>query len=76
MPYEYEVMRKQAEALRELLAPACARIEIAGSIRREKPKVKDVELVAVPLPQRPVFGQVAKRFDELDVLLRDLEQRE
>ena len=30
------------------LAPACERIEIAGSIRRRKPEVGDIELVAVP----------------------------
>ena len=32
----------------ELLAPACERIEIAGSIRREKPMVGDIEIVADP----------------------------
>lgn len=37
-----------AEALRDYLAPACVRIEIAGSIRREKPEVKDIELVCEP----------------------------
>lgn len=37
-----------AGELRELLAPGCARIAIAGSIRRQKPEVHDIELVAVP----------------------------
>lgn len=37
-----------ALALRALLAPACERIEIAGSIRRRRETVKDIELVAVP----------------------------
>lgn len=31
-----------------LLKPFCKRIEIAGSIRREKPEVKDIEIVAIP----------------------------
>lgn len=35
------------------------RIEIAGSVRRGKPEVKDIELVAIPnlMPPRPEFGQ-------------------
>ena len=40
--------RTRALALRELLAPACERIEVAGSIRRGKPEVKDAEIVAIP----------------------------
>jgi len=30
------------------LAPVCRRIEIAGSIRREKPEVNNIDLVAIP----------------------------
>ena len=29
------------------MQPACSRVEIAGSIRREKPNVKDIEIVAI-----------------------------
>ena len=44
--------------LREL-APYCDRIEIAGSIRRRKETVKDVEILAVPKPGRTdLFGKV------------------
>lgn len=39
-----------AEKTKELLVPYCERIEIAGSIRRKKPEVKDIELVAIPKP--------------------------
>lgn len=41
---------KIALKLKDLLAPHCERIEIAGSIRRRKPEVKDIELVAIPKP--------------------------
>ena len=34
----------------ELIRPHCYRCEIAGSIRREKPEVKDIEIVAIPRP--------------------------
>lgn len=32
----------------EKLKPFCDRIEIAGSIRRKKPEVKDIEIVCIP----------------------------
>jgi DNA polymerase/3'-5' exonuclease PolX len=32
------------------LRPYCERIEIAGSIRRKRPEVKDIEVVCIPKP--------------------------
>lgn len=32
------------------MLPHCDRIEIAGSIRRKRPNVKDIEIVAIPRP--------------------------
>lgn len=40
--------RKIAEYMCRHLREACHRIEIAGSIRRERPEVKDIELVVIP----------------------------
>ena len=40
--------KKIADKYVEILKPYCLRIEIAGSIRREKPEVKDIEIVAIP----------------------------
>jgi DNA polymerase/3'-5' exonuclease PolX len=37
-----------AERIRSELAPRCERIEIAGSIRRRKPEVGDIEIVCIP----------------------------
>lgn len=45
---ELEKARGIAEELLELLKPACDRIEIAGSIRRQKPDVGDIELLVIP----------------------------
>jgi len=42
--------QKIASEVLEQLKPHCKRIEIAGSIRRKKPGVGDIEVVAVPLP--------------------------
>lgn len=39
-----------AERIKASLAPHCERIEIAGSIRRKKSEVKDIEIVAIPKP--------------------------
>lgn len=46
--YEYRPARAIADTLAADLAGACERIEIAGSLRRQKPVVNDIELVAIP----------------------------
>lgn len=43
-----EEMRRWAVGLMSLMVDCCERLEIAGSIRRGKEMVRDVELVAVP----------------------------
>ena len=47
---EYKQAYAIAESTAELLRPHCYRIEIAGSIRRGKKEVKDIEIVAIPKP--------------------------
>lgn len=43
-----------AKELQAMIAPACKRIAIAGSLRRMKPEVGDIELLFVPiLSERP-----------------------
>lgn len=39
-----------AERVMDQLRPHCERIAIAGSIRRKKQEVKDIEIVAIPKP--------------------------
>jgi DNA polymerase/3'-5' exonuclease PolX len=63
-----------AEA-RARLAPACERLEVAGSIRRRRPDVGDVELVAVPRVtpgRRDLFGDATGEADELHALAERL----
>jgi DNA polymerase/3'-5' exonuclease PolX len=57
-----------ATELRGMLAPACTRIAIAGSIRREKETVSDIELVAVPLIEEADGGDLWGTPVELDRL--------
>lgn len=40
-----------ANEVKQILAPHCSRIEIAGSIRRRKPFVHDIDIVAIPANQ-------------------------
>lgn len=47
---EYATARSIADKIMAELQPYCHRIEIAGSIRRECPFVKDIELVIIPKP--------------------------
>jgi DNA polymerase/3'-5' exonuclease PolX len=49
-----------AASLLNRLSPHCQRIDIAGSVRRLKPEVKDIELLAQPLQveQKDLFGTV------------------
>lgn len=48
IPFSYA--KGLAEKIKQELAPHCERIEIAGSIRRQKDRVKDIEIVAIPKP--------------------------
>jgi len=45
---ELEKAKAIAEELKHLFEPSCDRIEIAGSIRRRKPDVGDIEILAIP----------------------------
>jgi DNA polymerase/3'-5' exonuclease PolX len=47
---KYQEALEIALLVKTLLEPHCHRIEIAGSIRRCKPDVKDIEIVAIPRP--------------------------
>lgn len=68
-PLDYA--RQVAEDLRARLSPACERVEIAGSIRRKKPWVKDIELLCIPKVERTVnlLGETANELNHLERLL-------
>lgn len=63
----------------KLLAEACAQIWVAGSVRRRKTEVHDIELVAVPrgelvsqAPLLPGFGTVLAGTSPLEVRVSEL----
>jgi hypothetical protein len=63
----------------DLLSPVCERIEIAGSVRREKATVGDIEILCAPRvrheTQMDLFGQATgptHTYSELDELCTGL----
>ena len=48
-----------AERVIAALSPHCDRIEIAGSIRREKPVVHDIDVVLIPKPEEELLFNAA-----------------
>lgn len=51
-----EDAQKVADKLVDRLSPCVQRVEVAGSVRREKKEVKDIELVVVPKMGYDLFG--------------------
>lgn len=71
----YDLAYKLARDLADALAPACEVIEIAGGLRRRKPDVHDLELVAIPKSFPIVLnllGEPTEQYRPLDDYLTDL----
>lgn len=72
--------RAIAEAFRDRIAPACHAVQICGSVRREKPEVGDIEIVAVPVvyeTAQSLFSDVPPvEMSELDTQLLTMVARQ
>ena len=64
---ELEKAKAIAEELKTRLEVGCERIEIAGSIRRQKPEVGDIELLVIPR-----YGGLLECVDCLNEAIVDL----
>mgnify|MGYP003619576969 CR=1 FL=1 len=53
----FAVVRPVAERLVAALGPYCRRVEIAGSLRRQRDMVGDIEIVAIPRRPTDLFSQ-------------------
>lgn len=73
-PTPYAAALAKARALETALSPACERVLIAGSLRRRKAEVGDLELVVLPKtePLQDMFGQTAGVRSLLDDRLGEL----
>lgn len=73
----YAQVMRVAEVLASRLAPVCQRIALAGSLRRKKEMVGDIEIVAIPKmivkPQVNLFGETQGEIAEsmVDTVLAD-----
>lgn len=65
------VVLPTAQRLVDALRPYCLRVEIAGSLRRQRPAVGDIEIVAVPRPRVDLLGQPIKGATPLDSFLAE-----
>ena len=72
---EWHKLMPLAERLRDRLASACDRIEIAGSLRRGCQYVSDVELVAVPKLETVSVGFFSN-LEQIDQLVEKCEELE
>ena len=63
-----------ANAVIELLKPACIEIEVAGGVRRQKAEPHDIEIVCLPKigTRGDLFGTAMSFYSPLEELLSDL----
>lgn len=57
---EYTLAKSIADELLGVLKPYCRKAEIAGSVRRKKPQVKDIEICIVPENENKAFNELGK----------------
>jgi DNA polymerase/3'-5' exonuclease PolX len=76
---DIKVAQRLAQRIKSELSSACEAIEIVGSVRRGKPQVGDLELLAIPRfgeAPRDLFGRPTEQPpDRLDQKLRQLLQK-
>jgi DNA polymerase/3'-5' exonuclease PolX len=74
--YPLEFARNRAEEILHAIQPACHQAEIAGSIRRQRPQVHDIDIVAWPITQPinkvDLFGNIIEQGLTMEDLLEAL----
>lgn len=74
---KFDEAKQIAEEVKGWLEPYCKRIEVVGSVRRQKPEVGDVELLCIPTPYTEFKGNwftlsLSPAKDMLDSRLQEL----
>lgn len=65
--YTYGKANKAASYIIQLLQPHCQRIHLAGSLRRMRPQVKDIEIVCIPkkeVKQSGLFSDIKEEITD------------
>ena len=57
----YGVVKPVADEVLQRLSASCVRLELAGSLRRKKAEIGDIEIVAVPKLALNLFGEPTGR---------------
>lgn len=57
---ELVTAKQMADSIVNEIRPACFRAHVAGSIRRQKPEVKDIEIVAIVRDYGELYHRLAK----------------
>jgi DNA polymerase/3'-5' exonuclease PolX len=63
-----------AQQISELLAPVVARSKVAGSVRRQRPVIRDIEIVIEPRMQMDLLGSGTPEIETIHRKLRELGQ--
>ena len=67
----YDFARKVADEFIEIIRPYCEQVQIAGSLRRGKDAVKDIEIVAIPKLVSAMFGEDESGPSQLDHFINE-----
>jgi DNA polymerase (family X) len=74
--YPLDRAREAAEELLLVIRPACNQVEIAGSVRRQRPQVHDIDIVAWPkyisVNIVDIFGSIIEYSHSMEELLEAL----
>ena len=49
-----------------ILTPVCDRVKVAGSVRRKKETVGDIEIVCIPKAKTDLFGEVYREVSDIN----------
>ena len=63
--------QRTATHISKALTPYCHRIAIAGSIRRQRPMIGDIEIVALPQRQTDLLGNDVPGLMPLEAFLQE-----
>lgn len=70
---EYSEAILKAYDIRKILKPYCVEIQVAGSLRRKRPEIKDIELIAISkeIELKNLFGECVEPYLVIEEFVED-----